>query len=761
MNLKKTIIVFFLILSFEGSGFAQMAQMNPAKPNSEEITLEKPYNTKDGIKDPQRISPEQLKQLGIKDSALPPQAQSVPSQKPEPDKPDQPKKVPSGQSSSQIPAAESLSEFELFIARGTMGKISTNIRQFGYDLFRQPPSTFAPADRIPVGPDYVIGPGDELRITIWGNIEGQWSVVVDMDGKITLPKVGTIGVTGLTFGELKTTLNKELSRYYTNFQMNVSMGPLRSMRVYIVGNAAKPGAYTISSLSTLVNSLFEAGGPNKTGSMRDIQVKRNTHTVVRFDMYDFLLKGNKTKDVRLMPEDVIFIPPVGPLAGIAGNVKNPAIYELKGETRLLDLIEMAGGLSGMAFRGRVQVQRTQTNEFRTVFEGDLIDVEKNAEKNFLIKDGDLIKVFSVADLKNTVTITGAVQNAGEYGVESGVTRVRDIISMSGGLQYYASSQMEITRVKVTQSGPQTERFVIDAFKAMEGDPANNVLLEMNDYLFVRTVPEWQLYRTVIVGGEVKYPGMYTITRGERLSSVLERAGGYTNFSHLRGAVFTRERVRQLQQKSLEELAERLERELITESASRTGAAVSVEEVEAKKLEMEQRKQFIESLKKVKATGRMTIWLAHLRLLKGSDYDIELEEGDTLYIPAENKVINVVGAVMSNGSFIYNEKWGYEDYVQMAGGYSRHADEDNVFVMKVDGSARKLSRGFMNWSPLKKRWEIAGFNESRGVLEAGDSIVVPDRLERTAWLRNLKDITQILANAGVAAATIAVLYKTLD
>ncbi|HNQ46947.1 MAG: SLBB domain-containing protein [Syntrophorhabdus sp.] len=761
MNLKKTIIVFFLILSFEGSGFAQMAQMNPAKPNSEEITLEKPYNTKDGIKDPQRISPEQLKQLGIKDSALPPQAQSVPSQKPEPDKPDQPKKVPSGQSSSQIPAAESLSEFELFIARGTMGKISTNIRQFGYDLFRQPPSTFAPADRIPVGPDYVIGPGDELRITIWGNIEGQWSVVVDMDGKITLPKVGTIGVTGLTFGELKTTLNKELSRYYTNFQMNVSMGPLRSMRVYIVGNAAKPGAYTISSLSTLVNSLFEAGGPNKTGSMRDIQVKRNTHTVVRFDMYDFLLKGNKTKDVRLMPEDVIFIPPVGPLAGIAGNVKNPAIYELKGETRLLDLIEMAGGLSGMAFRGRVQVQRTQTNEFRTVFEGDLIDVEKNAEKNFLIKDGDLIKVFSVADLKNTVTITGAVQNAGEYGVESGVTRVRDIISMSGGLQYYASSQMEITRVKVTQSGPQTERFVIDAFKAMEGDPANNVLLEMNDYLFVRTVPEWQLYRTVIVGGEVKYPGMYTITRGERLSSVLERAGGYTNFSHLRGAVFTRERVRQLQQKSLEELAERLERELITESASRTGAAVSVEEVEAKKLEMEQRKQFIESLKKVKATGRMTIWLAHLRLLKGSEYDIELEEGDTLYIPAENKVINVVGAVMSNGSFIYNEKWGYEDYVQMAGGYSRHADEDNVFVMKVDGSARKLSRGFMNWSPLKKRWEIAGFNESRGVLEAGDSIVVPDRLERTAWLRNLKDITQILANAGVAAATIAVLYKTLD
>jgi protein involved in polysaccharide export with SLBB domain len=761
MKLKKTIIVFFLILSFEGSGFAQMAQISPAKPASEEINSVQPSGTKQGMQDPQRLTPQQKQQLGIQGNSLPALPSPPPGQQLVVDKSPQLKPASTLTASSQLPASGNLSEFEQFIASGISGTISTNIRQFGYDLFQQPPSTFAPADRVPVGPDYVLGPGDELRITIWGNIEGQWNVVIDRDGKISLPKVGTIGVTGLTFGELKITLHKELSKYYTNFQMNVSMGPLKTIRVYIVGNAAKPGAYTISSLSTLVNSLFEAGGPNKTGSMRSIEVKRNGGTVVQFDMYDFLLKGNKTKDVRLMPEDVIFIPPVGPLAGIAGNVKNPAIYELKGEMRLLDLLGMAGGLSGMAFRGRVQVQRTQNNEFRTVFEGDLIDIEENADKNFLIKDGDLVKVFSVVDLKNIVTITGAVGNPGDYGVTNGVTRVSDIISMSGGLQYFASSQVEITRVKVTQSGPRTERFVIDAFKAMEGDPTNNVVLEMNDYLFVRTVPEWQLYRTVNMGGEVKYPGVYTITRGERLSSVLERAGGYTNFAYLRGAVFTRERVKHLQQKSLEELASRLERELIAESAGRTGAAVSAEEVEAKKVEMEQRQKFIESLKKVKATGRMTIWLAHLRLLKGSEYDIELEEGDTLYIPAENKVINVVGAVMSNGSFIYNEKWGYEDYVQMAGGYSRHADDDNVFVMKVDGSARKLSSGFMNWSPLRKRWEVAGFNESKGLLEAGDSIVVPERLERTAWLRNLKDITQILANAGLAAATIAVLYKTIE
>ncbi len=164
----------------------------------------------------------------------------------------------------------------------------------------------------------------------------------------------------------------------------------------------------------------------------------------------------------------------------------------------------------------------------------------------------------------------------------------DVIALSGGLLYYASSQMEVTRVKVTQSGPRTERFVVDVFKAMEGDPTHNVPLEINDYLFVRTVPEWQLYRTVNVGGEVKYPGAYTITRGEKLSSVLERAGGYTNFAYLRGTLFTRERVKQLQQKTLEELATRLEKELIAEGAIGAGTALTADEVQAKKMEMEQR-----------------------------------------------------------------------------------------------------------------------------------------------------------------------------
>jgi polysaccharide biosynthesis/export protein len=635
--------------------------------------------------------------------------------------------------------------------------VSTSVRQFGYELFRQPPSTFAPVDRVPVGPDYVIGPGDEIRVTIWGNIEGQFNLVVDRDGHISLPKVGILGVTGLTFKELKELLHKEFSKYYTGFEMNVSMGALRTIRVYIVGNAEKPGSYTISSLSTLVNALLEAGGPSKKGTMRNIQLKRNGRTVVNFDMYDLLLKGDKTKDIRLMPEDVIFIPPVGPLVAIAGNVKNPAIYELRGESKFNDLVEMAGGFTATAFKGRIQVQRIENHSFKTVFEGDFIDIEKNLEKNFTLKDGDLVKIFSILETKNTVTVTGAVANAGEYGIAPGVTRIKDVIALSGGLVSYASNQAELTRLKVTQSGPQTERFNIDISKAMAGDAEHNIPFEINDYLFVRAVPEWQTNYKVNVQGEVKFPGTYTVKKGERLSSLIERAGGYTERAHLRGAVFMRERVRELQQKNLEEMITRLERELFSVGVAQASVIASQEEAQAKKLETEQKQRFIESLRKLRATGRLSMRLAHLRLLKGSEYDIELEDGDNLYIPVANNVVNVTGSVMSHGSFIYSDNLDYKDYIEMSGGYSRYADQDNIYVLKVDGSAMKPRGGFISWSPFRSRWEMTAFGEAIKGIEPGDTIVVPEKIERIAWLREIKDITQILANVALTVGVFKALY----
>jgi len=628
--------------------------------------------------------------------------------------------------------------------------LTITVKQFGYDLFSQPLSTFAPVEKVPVGPDYVIGPDDEVKIVVWGSIEGQWSVVVDRDGKITLPKVGMLGVTGLTYKELKALLHKEFSKYFTGFEMNVGMGALRTMRVYVVGNASKPGAYTLSSLSTLVNAIFAAGGPSKTGTMRNIQVKRNGTTVVNFDMYDFLLKGDKTKDVRLMPEDVIFIPPIGNVAAIAGSVNNPAIYELKGETKIQQLMDMAGGLNAVAFKGRVQIERIVDGHKYIVFESDTDAVK---DKDLAIQSGDVLKIFQIVQDRKVVRLVGAVQKEGEYGFSSGMT-IKDLLHMAGGLKYYAyNKDAELTRVSVTNAGPKTEKITINIEKALNGDISSNIKLQENDYLLVRTVPEWQVYRTVTIQGEVKFPGTYTIKKGDKLSSIIERAGGYTDSAYLRGAVFIRESVKDMQQKSIEEMIIRLEREFIAGSSVSASTAVSSEEVSAKNTEMESKQKFIASLKKLKATGRISIRLAHLRLLKGSEYDIELHEGDNLHIPIKNSVVNVIGSVMSHSSLIYLEKHDYKDYIEMAGGYPRYADTDNVYVLKIDGSARKLSSGLISWNSLKSRWEMPAFIDEVKEIEPGDTIVVPEKLERIAWMREIRDITQILMQMAVIAAVV--------
>jgi len=632
--------------------------------------------------------------------------------------------------------------------------MSTDVKQYGYDLFRQSPASFSHIGNLPVGPDYVLGPGDEIKITVWGSIDAIWNVFVDNNGNISLPRVGTLNVAGLTYQSLKDILHKTLSRYFTGFEMNVSMGQLRTMRVFVVGNVEKPGSYTISSFSSVINALFEAGGPSKTGTMRNIQVKRNGKTIVHFDLYDFLLKGDKTKDIRLLPEDVVFVPPVGVLVAITGSVNNPAIYELKSDTTIPQLIEMAGGLNTVAFTGRAQIERIVDNNRQIVYESDLKSLK---EKDIKLYPGDVIKIFQVVQEKRVVKLAGAVQREGNYGLKPGMT-VKDLILLAGGLKYYAFiKDAELIRYSITDEGPKTENIKFSLEKAMTGDAENNIVLKEDDYLFIRSIPNWQPQQTVTIQGEVRFPGVYPIKRGERLSSIIERAGGYTEFAYLRGAVFTRERLKEVQQKNMEEMLARLERELMSASSAQAAVATTKEEIDAKKAEAEQKQKFIESLRKLKATGRLTIHLAHLRLLKGSEFDIELEGGDSLYIPVTNNFVNVAGSVMTQGSFIYSNSLNSKDYIELAGGASRWADTNNIYIMKVDGSAMRVDRGLFSWNSARSRWEIASFGEPVKEVEPGDTIVVPEKVERIAWLREIKDITQVIANLAISAGVVKALY----
>ena len=311
------------------------------------------------------------------------------------------------------------SEFQEFVA----SSIGRRLPIYGYSLFDHVPATFAPVDRIPVTDDYLIGPGDEILIRAWGQIDLNAKLAVDRGGEVFLPRVGALSVAGLKYQQLPEYFRTAIGRVFRNFDLTVSLGQLRSIQVFVVGQARRPGSYTVSSLCTLVNALFASGGPSNSGSMRRIQLKRNDSVVTEFDFYDLLLKGDKSKDARLLPGDVIYIPPAGPSIGIAGSVNVPAIYELREGTSLRSAIEMAGGFATTADGQKAVVERIEHHNTRRVEEFPL-DGE-GLER--ALKDGDVVRIFSLSPrFQNSVTLRGNVAHPGRTEWHRGM-RLKDVI----------------------------------------------------------------------------------------------------------------------------------------------------------------------------------------------------------------------------------------------------------------------------------------------------------------------------------------------
>lgn len=654
------------------------------------------------------------------------------------------------------------------------------VKQFGYSFFYQPPASFLPVENVPVGPDYVIGPGDQIKIIIWGSVQGEYSLTVDRNGQIDIPKVGVVHVSSLTYRQLREVLDREFARQYTNFQMSVTLDNLRTIQIYVVGQARFPGSYAVSSLSTLVSALFAAGGPNKSGSLRHIQVRRQGQLINTFDMYDFLLRGDKSKDIRLQPEDVIFIPPIGALvaigtprskpetpakeqagekADLGGPVKVPAIYELKNEKTLNEVLRLAGGLGDTAFKGRVQVLRVQGRQEMVLFEEDLAKV-LNQPQSLPLVDGDLVEIFAVPGLvEKKVTVAGAVKNPGTYGYRDNM-RLKDLIGYAGGLLLQANQEeAEITRVRITPQGPQTSFLYVKLFGALSGSPRDNLLLQPNDYLFIRTVPDWATYKTVNITGEVNFPGAYAIPKGGTLSSVLARAGGFTPKAYLFGGVLTRSSVKRIQKEQLEAAINRMEAQVLAIAGSQ--ATGGIEPTDAKRAEVyaQQQIQLLASLRKIEPLGRVIIRLDDPERLRGTPEDIELEEGDSLLVPETTQVVNVVGAVFNPTAVVYNPYRTVEDYVTRAGGTTKIADDKEIYVIKANGAA--VSRKGFQW--LGPSWDGSKYIYHPGglktlTLNPGDTIVVPEQLERIEWLRQIKDIATIIGQIALTAGIVLVGLK---
>jgi protein involved in polysaccharide export with SLBB domain len=311
------------------------------------------------------------------------------------------------------------SEFEQFAEDATGRRLTV----YGRKLFDEIPTTFSPLEHIPVPADYVLGPDDELLIRVWGKIDLDYRVKVDRNGQIYLPKVGTLTVAGLRYEQVEGYLHSAIGALFKDFQLNVVLGRLRTIQIFVLGNARQPGGYTVSSLSTLIDALFTSGGPSATGSMRHIQLRRGNQTVSEFDLYDLSQKGDKSHDVRLLPGDVIYIPPIGAQVAISGDVNDPGIYELKGETTVEEALRGAGGMTSLAGTERVLLERIESHSSREVVEFTL----DASGQGRLLKDGDLLRIFPLSPkFKNAVTLRGNVAQPGLYPWKEGM-RISDLI----------------------------------------------------------------------------------------------------------------------------------------------------------------------------------------------------------------------------------------------------------------------------------------------------------------------------------------------
>jgi protein involved in polysaccharide export with SLBB domain len=727
-------------------------------------------------------------------------------------------------------------EFEQIVA-DTVGR---TIPLFGQSLFAQPPSTFAPTDRTQVPADYVIGPDDELQIRIWGQLNADLRVVVDRSGQIYIPRVGQISVAGVHYSDLDQRLKNEILKTFRNFNLTVNIGRIRSIQVYVAGQARYPGTYNISSLSSLVNAVFASGGPTPQGSLRDVQVQRDGKTITHMDFYDLLVKGDKSKDIHLQSGDLLYFPPVGPLAAIAGSVNTPAIYEVKPDSSLSDLIEIAGGLSTVADSSKVTVERLGDHQLRSVLEFPL-DAQSRA---LPLRSGDIVRVFSIVPrFTDSVTLRGNVVNPGRYPWKPGM-KVRDLIPDAQTLltRSYWLSRAEMTNGRSTeypirprltpksrfpsptgifapdddeqiayserwevkpeqpnvQSGRgeikderdrqkarvNAETLTADLHRAspeinwsyaiiqrvnpvdlsvkllsfdlgkavLEGDPANNLELQSDDIITVFSqtdvsVPQSMRARYVRLEGEVVRAGVYKVEEGELLRDVIKRAGGVTPDAYIYGTQMTRESARLAQQQSIDELARNLEVEarLSVVSAAARGNSEDAQAITARQASQE---AVIAQLKNARATGRVVLTLKPTANSIDAYPPIAMEDNDRVVIPHLPATVSVVGMVYNPGSFVFNPHTKTGEYLKLAGRGKPNADMRHAFVLRADGTV-------VASTSVNGMFSGDRFDSMR--LHPGDEIVVPTKIPTGAFVRGLRDWSQIASQLALTGAALAVIH----
>ena len=722
-----------------------------------------------------------------------------------------------------------------------------SLKPFGYDLFNQRVSTFAPGADVPVPSNYLVGPGDQLNVQLYGAQNRTIRLTVGRDGRLNFPELGPIDVAGKTFETVAAEIEGRVARQLIGTQASVGLGNARSIQVFVMGEARRPGSYTVSGLATITSAIYASGGIELTGSLRDVQLKRQGVIVRRIDLYDLLLRGDTSADVPLLPGDVVFIPPAGATATVSGEVRRPAIYELKGRASLSHLVDLAGGLTAEADGSRVSLVRNGEDRRRiavsvslddvatrgaAVINGDVIQVarlrptidsgitleghvfrpgvtawregirisevipsldelmpnadigyvlvrrESPSDKSLSVLSADLaaalkapgspqdlllaprdrVMVFdyqagrrllldplleelrrqsSLDDPTRIVRVVGRVKAPGDYPLEPEM-RISDLLRAGGRLDPAAfGDSAELTRYRRVSGERQSELLEIDLAAVLRGDAVADIVLQPDDVLTIKELSEWGARESVELAGEVRFPGRYPVRRGETLRSVIERAGGLTSLAFARGAVFTREEIREREERQARDLSDRLRRDL---------AAATIQASQATSRDIAQSalgaQSLLNQLQDVRPIGRLVINLdAVIAGRVGSREDIILRDGDRLVIPKISQEVTLLGEVQNATSLIYRPGLSRDDYLALGGGTTDRADAKRIYVVRADGSV----------VPGRGGWLRGGASSD---VEPGDTIVVPLDVERLPPLPLWQAVTGILYNAAVAIAAIS-------
>jgi len=469
------------------------------------------------------------------------------------------------------------------------------------------------------------------------------------------------------------------------------------------------------------------------GTLRSIRITRSGRTVEEVDLYDFLLRGERSIGPPLQAGDTIFVPPIGPVAAITGEVKRPAIYELRPGTSVGTLIAMAGGTLPSAQLDRVQIERAQGGRGKVI-----VDVAFSAAGNVgpaeQLRDGDLVTVFRGQDrLQNLVTVEGFVRSPGQYEWKAGM-HLSDMVKPDSLLPEAYQNRVEVVRLR---SDFTREIITVDLRELWASNPgpvaSRDIILQPMDRISVQS--EVIGPATVTLSGEVKRPGTYGITKGERLSSVIRRAGGLTDKAYPRAAVFTRESLRKKERAELSEFVSEQQQRLIAETAAyaaggESGAAAA----------LAQRTELLRVMTSRVVLGRIVLRVSDIGSFEGSESDLVLEDGDVLTIPMRPATVGVLGAVRNQTAVLYEPGAPAEYYLQKAGGLSKDADTNEVYILKADGSA------------------VQGYTKVRE-MEPGDTILAPSKTE--PMYRPLpfwRDMATLFGQFALAAASVFTIFK---